>query len=233
MEQFSQWSSSCGILAALVLCYIAIDCIRTKRAVQEQPNLPLVGAPWPFIPRVFLNARFAWNAVGMLNEGYRKARCSILKIYVLELTWDVVQSNDRPFQIVQNDKNVIVLPHHLLQELSILPSSVASPHGGLELDLLGSYTGLDLVLSTRLHHSVIQRRLTPRLSLIASCLEKELVSALQDHLPSCEDGWVELRPFLTFRDVVSRLTRNLIIGPSFPHKEAWEKLQVHYVENCE
>ncbi|KAI0456309.1 putative cytochrome P450 [Xylaria acuta] len=212
MDQPPAWQSLCSVLAALFLSYVAFDAAQTKRETRKQASLPLVGAPWLLTPRFVLNARFAWDAAGLLEEGYRKC-------------------NTEPFQLVQNDKNIVVLPHHLLQELSSLPSSVASPHGGLERDLLGSYSGLDLVLQTRLHHSVIQRKLTPRLALVTPGLEKELASALQDCIPACEKDWAEFQPYQAFRRVLARLSGNLIISPAFQHKQAWEQLQVDYVEN--
>ena len=115
--------------------------------------------------------------------------------------------------------------------MSSLPSSVVSPHGGLECDLLGSYSGLDFVLENRLHHTIIQRKLTPRLNLIAPLLEKELVSALHDHLPSSDD-WTEFQPYQAFRMVSARLSAAIVTGPEFCHNKDWLNLEVEYVENC-
>ncbi|OTA60394.1 cytochrome P450 [Hypoxylon sp. EC38] len=199
------------MLLALVLCYLVLDAALARREIRKQAKLPLIGSPWLFTPRFILNSCFAWNALGLLKEGYRKFKTL-------------------PFQLVQNDKNVVVLPHSLLQELTSLPSSIASPHAGLESDLLGPYSGLDFVLETRLHHSIIQRKLTPRLGLVTPGLEAELASALREHLPAYED-WTEFKPYQVFRKISTRLSGNLITGPTFEHKEAWQNLQVNYVEN--
>ena len=48
-----------------------------------------------------------------------------------------------------------MLPLEVIDELSLLPPSVASPQGVLEHDLLGLYTGLNLILETRLHYSIV------------------------------------------------------------------------------
>lgn len=136
------------------------------------------------------------------------------------------------FQLVLNDKSVIVLPHSTLKELATIPSTVASPHAGLESDLLGPYTGLDHVLESRLHHSIIQRKLTPRLGLITPGLEKELCGALNDYLPNSED-WIEFEPYHAFAKLSARFSAQAIAGPAFAHNEEWLKLEVEYVESRE
>lgn len=83
-----------------------------------------------------------------------------------------------------------MLPHRLLEELSSLPGDIASPHGALEHDLLGPHTGLNLILESRLHHSIVQRKLTPRLPMLAPMLEEELSAAVDEYMPSssAEEG---------------------------------------------
>lgn len=130
---------------------------------------------------------------------------------------------------MQNDKNVIVLPLSVLEELVAIPANVASPHGGLENDLLGTYTGLDLVLESRLHHSIIQRKLTPRLGLVTPGLEKELGNALTECLPNSED-WVVFQPYQAFSKVSARFSSQAITGPAFANNEEWLNIGVEYVE---
>lgn len=127
---------------------------------------------------------------------------------------------------------MVVLPLSVLDELATIPSNIASPSGGLELDLLGSYTGLDHVLENRLHHSIIQRKLTPRLALITPGLEKELTHAIEDYLPDSED-WVNFQPYLCFRQLSARLSAQVITGPAFAHNQTWLDLEVDYVESRE
>lgn len=73
MEQLPTWESLCYIVFVLIICYVAFDVVQTRWAVRKQAGLPLVGAPWPLTPRFILNARFARDAVGLLEEGYQKA----------------------------------------------------------------------------------------------------------------------------------------------------------------
>ena len=99
----------------------------------------------------------------------------------------------RAFQLLRGDGSVIILPKHLLDELSALPSAVASPNGAIEHDLMGPYTGVGLILESRLHHSIVQRKLTPRLEALTPSLESESRSAFEAHFPIRED-WTEITP---------------------------------------
>lgn len=119
----------------------------------------------------------------------------------------------------------------MLEELVLIPPTIASPHGGLEFDLLGSYTGLDHVLESRLHHSIIQRRLTPKLGLLVPGLKRELDSAFVACLPS-DEKWVEFQPYQAFSKVSARFSAQAITGPAFAHNEEWLNLEVEYVETC-
>lgn len=125
---------------------------------------------------------------------------------------------------------MIVLPQDSIEELSSLPPSVASPHGALEHDLLGPYTGLNLILESRMHHSIVQRKLTPRLGVLTPGLEQELVSALEDNFPSCTE-WTEIKPYQLLARISARLSARTLVGPSLSRNEQWLDISVNYVEN--
>ena len=136
----------------------------------------------------------------------------------------------RIFQLIRNDGSVVVLPIGMLDELSSLPPSIASPHGALEHDLLGPYTGLDTILESRLHHSIVQRKLTPRLNTLTPCLERELTSAFEDYFPVCND-WTEIKPFRLLGKVAARLSARALVGPSMCRNADWLHISVNYTEN--
>ena len=115
-------------------------------------------------------------------------------------------------------------------ELSSLPPSVASPQGALEHDLLGPYTGLNLILESRMHHSIVQRKLTPRLGVLTPGLEQELVSAVKDNFPSCAE-WAEIEPYRLLANVSARLSARALVGPSLSHNQQWLDISINYVEN--
>lgn len=141
------------------------------------------------------------------------------------------QFKDQTFQFIRNDGSVLVLPLDLIEELSSLPPLVASPHGALEHDLLGPYTGLNLILESRMHHSIVQRKLTPRLGLLTPDLEKELVAAFEDNFPACGD-WTEILPYQILAKISARLAARALVGPSLCRNPTWLDISVNYTESC-
>ena len=117
-------------------------------------------------------------------------------------------------------------------ELSGLPSTIASNYGALERDLLGRYTGLNLILESRLHHTIVQRKLTPRLNLITPGLEGELKAAFEDGFPNCDD-WTEFRPYMVLAQISARLSARALVGPEFCRDPIWLDIAVNYTENRE
>ncbi len=127
---------------------------------------------------------------------------------------------------------MIVLPLDTIDELSSLPPSVASPQGALEHDLLGPYTGLNLILESRMHHSIVQRKLTPKLRVLTPGLEQELVSAVEDNFPSCTE-WTKIEPYHLLANVSARMSAKALVGPSLCRNQQWLDVSVNYVENRE
>lgn len=125
---------------------------------------------------------------------------------------------------------MVVLPQSLLSELSALPSSIASPNAALENDLLGPYTGLNLILESRLHHSIVQRKLTPRLGKITSGLEHELKAAFEEYFPSCNE-WVEFTPYQLLGKVSARLSGRALVGSDLCRNATWLDISFNYTEN--
>ncbi|KAI1496198.1 cytochrome P450 [Biscogniauxia marginata] len=110
------------------------------------------------------------------------------------------------FQLVRSCGNIVGLPLSLLEEVSIISSHIASPCGALENDLLGRFTGLDIILENRLHHYIVQPKLTPNLN-----------------FPTAEE-WVELQPYQVFAKIASRLAVEVIVGPAFSNNPVWLNL---------
>ncbi|KAI5925015.1 putative cytochrome P450 [Camillea tinctor] len=213
--EFSRWQTLCYlILPILVISLAKIPAAITRCGSGKQDEHPSVYPRlWTLlVPRFILNLIFATNAAKLLEHGYQKFK-------------------NRTFQLVQIDKDVVVLPLSLLEELSAIPSVIASPHGALEHDLLGSYNGLDLVLETRLHHSIVQRKLTPRLGLITPGLERELRTAFQACFPKCDGDWVEFQPYYALGAISARLSAYAIVGPAFCRDPAWLDITFDYTEN--
>ena len=137
---------------------------------------------------------------------------------------------DRTFQLIRGDGAVVVLPNSLLDELSSLPPAIASPNGALEHDLLGPYTGLDLILESRLHHTIVQRKLTPRLGRLTPALENELKAAVAEYFPACRE-WTEFSPYQTFGKLSARLSARALVGASLCRNPVWLDISINYTES--
>jgi hypothetical protein len=131
----------------------------------------------------------------------------------------------------------VVLPHSLLEQISAIPGSIASPHGALENDLLGPHTGLNLILEIRLHHSIVQRKLTPNLPSLVPRLEEELGAAIDDYFPKFEkvgeDGWTMFQPYQVLAKVSAQLAAKALVRPELCRNEMWLDISVNYTESRE
>lgn len=142
-----------------------------------------------------------------------------------------IKFQNKAYRLLRIDGSVLILPSSLLEELSALPSSVASPHGALEKDLLGAHTGMNVILETRMHHTIVQRKMTPRLPTLTPFLEQELVSAMDEHFPKCEE-WTKFQPYQVFAKLAARLAARALVGPELCRNPAWLDISVNYTESC-
>ncbi|KAI0903464.1 cytochrome P450 [Ustulina deusta] len=210
-ELFS--SSSLYFLVTCALTYCVVDTLRAHAVIRKQANIPVAGGLSIPTPRFFTNLLFAWRAADILERGYRKF-------------------TNRPFQLVREDGGVLVLPSSMLEELAALPDRVATAHGALEHDLLGRYTGLDIVLKTRLHHTIVQRRLTTRLKDVIPNMEKALTTAFNDWFPKPKnDNWTNFQPYQDISKIMARFTAEVLVSPEFSDNPVWLEIAVQYTEN--
>ncbi|KAI1127672.1 cytochrome P450 [Nemania abortiva] len=200
-------------LLLIVLSYIIGDVILTVKSTLKYSQHPVVSNLWTLAPRFLLNLSFANSASAILEKGYHKFKTCT-------------------FQIVRGQGNAVVLPLSMLEELAAIPASIASPHAALEHDLLGPYTGLDLILESRIHHTIVQRKLTPRLNLLTSGMESELRYAFEKCFSSIQTGkWTEFQPYQIFGNISARLTGRALVGPRLCRDEVWLDIAFNYTEN--
>jgi hypothetical protein len=124
----------------------------------------------------------------------------------------------------------VILPHECLEELAQIPAAAANPQSALERDLLGHYTGIDLILENRLHHWIVQRRLTPRLPLLVPRMEKAVAASFEQLLPQ-GSAWVEFMPYQVFGLVSARVAADAMVGPAFCTDKRWLDIAFNYTEN--
>ncbi|KUI71223.1 Ent-kaurene oxidase [Cytospora mali] len=202
------------IVLSIFFVYCIVDAVTVRRLRQKQLNTPFGNSPLTFVaPKFLLNLLFAGRAAELLQKGYERFKHSA-------------------FHLIRNDGRIIVLPLSLLEELAALPSRVANPQAALEHDLLGHFTGLNLIVENRLHHSIVQRRLTPRLPLLIPRLEKAATDALEDSFPSAEaEEWIEFQPYQALALISARVAADIIVGPAFCNNQVWLDISVKYTEN--
>ncbi|KAI0099782.1 putative cytochrome P450 [Nemania sp. FL0031] len=203
--------ASAVLLFSLALYSIG-DMLSTWKHAKRQKEHAFIGSPTVYTPRFILNLMFAARASRIVSQGYQKFKT-------------------RSFQVIRDEGSVVVLPLSVLEELSTLPTSVASPYGALEHDLLGRYTGLDFILESRLHHSIVQRKLTPHLDSMSARLEQELSTAFKEYFPPVQEDWVEFNPYQVFAKISARMTAEVIVGPAFSKDPAWLGIAVNYTES--
>jgi hypothetical protein len=96
---------------------------------------------------------------------------------------------------------------------------------------MGRYTGISMILDNRLHHAIVQRRLTPRLPMLVPVLEKAVSSAFQEYFPQAHD-WVVVTPYEVFGKISTRSIAPALVGPTFSEDPEWLDVAFNYTEHC-
>ncbi|KAK4234571.1 cytochrome P450 [Achaetomium macrosporum] len=190
--------------------YCLIEALSTWRLTRKHAGQPLIGGS-PLVPQFILNLLYFWDSTKLAKRGYDKFPT-------------------KPFQLIRSDGPVVVLPPTLLDEIARLPYNICESTAALERDLLGSFTGVGLILESRLHHSIVQRKLTPRLPLLLSRMEAAVTSAFETNFPQSEN-WTEFQPYQALSGVSARLSAEIIVGPSFCENKEWLHIAVEYTES--
>ncbi|KAI1635622.1 putative cytochrome P450 [Biscogniauxia mediterranea] len=206
IDDFNSLKTLYWVLSLIFLGSYCADVITYRKGAR----FPTGGNLPSLTPRFILNLCFSVKAAEICEQGYKKFK-------------------DQAFRLVRSDGDSVVLPHSVLDELSALPVTVASPQDALEKDLKGWYTGMNLILENRLHHSIVQRKLTPRLHQITPLLERKVTKAFEDCFPQAED-WVEFQPNHVFKQISPRLNAPPLVGPEFSDDPVWLDIAYNYTE---
>ncbi|KAI0444323.1 cytochrome P450 [Xylaria telfairii] len=192
------------------LTYYIVDAISTKRLVEQLYQLPLVGSH-SLTPKFIPNLAFTWKAADILAEGYHKFKTSA-------------------FQLIRGDGRVVILPLSLLEELTSLPPTIANPQAALERDLLGHFTGLNMIIESRLHHIIVQRKLTPRIPLLIPRIENSIAQATDKLLPQTEQ-WSRIQAYQVLSQVSALSVAHVIVGLAFCDEKKWLDISCNYTES--
>ncbi|KAI0889802.1 cytochrome P450 [Annulohypoxylon maeteangense] len=198
-------------LILIALSIYVSELLSSWKSTGKYKQHPFVQSPKALTPLFITNALYARNAADLILRGYQKFK-------------------SHSFQLLRSNGNIVILPLSVLDELSTLSTAIATPHGALEHDLLGRYTGLDVILENRLHHTIVQRKLTPQLRVLTPVLHRKLAASFEETFPNT-DEWAEFQPYQAFCRVAARLSAEAIVGPSFSNNETWLNLSVDYTES--
>ncbi|KAI1326585.1 cytochrome P450 [Xylariaceae sp. FL0255] len=195
------------LAATIFLYYYVKDVVKNWRSSKIYP---IAGDYSPLIPRFILSIILAFKTQEICQYSYRKYK-------------------DRAVQFIRSDGNVLALPFSVVDELASLPISVASSSEGLENELMGKYTSMSLILDNHLHHSIVQRRLTPRIPMLVPLIEKSVSTAFDTCFPKADD-WVELVPYEVFKKISPRINQPALVGIKFSEDPDWLDVALNYSE---
>ncbi|GME38920.1 putative cytochrome p450 protein [Neofusicoccum parvum] len=144
------------------------------------------------------------------------------------------QDHKGPFQVFSSHGPVIILPHHMLDEirnddrLSFLKLSAVM--------FMRQYSGLETFHVNHEEHriflAVIKQSLTQSLSAITGDMAKETYSMLNELLSTVTEDWspVCLAPITPF--MAARLSAKVFLGDQLCHNKEWLNISVFYTINA-
>ncbi|KAL8665789.1 MAG: hypothetical protein Q9202_001911 [Teloschistes flavicans] len=172
---------------------------------------PLVGLKSVLEPRIIGNFRFFQNAAVVINEGYDKFKTTA-------------------FKLVRNDADIVVLPAKYVEELRTIPNSIANPTMAHAHNLLGRHTDMNIILTSDLHFRMIQSKVTPNLGSLSEPMQEELMFAIENDFPACDD-WVPIRPYHLVLHLVSRISARVFVGLPLCRSPKWLETSTQFTEN--
>ena len=125
---------------------------------------------------------------------------------------------------------MVVLPASMVEEIRVLPSSIANPTVAHAHNLLGAYTRMDLILRSNLHFRMIQSKLTPSLGSLTGPMEEEVRFAVASHLPECGD-WVAIKPYHMMLELVAHVSARVFVGLPLCRSREWLEISTQFTEN--
>ena len=93
------------------------------------------------------------------------------------------------FQFKRLDADMLVLPPKYVNEMRVLPSTIASPTVAHAHNLMGRHTNMNIILRNNLHFRTLQLKLTPNLNILTDPMKDELNYAIKKELPDCQGTW--------------------------------------------
>lgn len=216
-------SPTIGLLISAATFTWLVNFVKAKAV-----KVPIQGKKF-WEPRVVANFRFFLNARDVISKGYE--RVSLSRIDVGFAADEKGKFKEKAFMFMRTDGDVVVLAPSFLDELAALPYSVANPTDGHMHNLLGDYTGLNILMTTDLHYRMIRKKLTPNLNPIMDFLNKEIPYGFEQDIPKCDNDWASFNVYHTILKLVARTSARSFVGPDFCRSPEWLEIVTQYTEN--
>jgi len=174
--------------------------------------IPTVGFSDPILS-YFSALQFNFDSVRMLKEGYEKTSPGLFKIANLK-RW-----------------MVLVTGPELIEEIRRAPEDVLSNREPIIEFIQPEYT-LDL-LNRDDHYSqgVIRSKLTRNIAITFKDVREELLKALDDWIPTCDDQWVKVPILETLQRVICRATNRIFVGIPLCRNPDYQTLNLTFAVN--
>ncbi|KAI4086885.1 MAG: hypothetical protein LQ344_007211 [Seirophora lacunosa] len=192
-------------IALVLIAILGLRNLTYTRGVKI-PEAPIVGARWWWEPLFITKYRYTTNAWQIIHDGYTKYK-------------------DSPFTIVRPESIVTVLPKKYVHELRNVPESKLYAFQALADDLVGRYSGIDIMLGSDLNFHAVQNKLTPRIGAFTAVVQDELDFAMEHDFPKCNDFNTSILR------IVSRITLRTFVGLPLCRNEELLRLNCQIVEH--
>ena len=95
---------------------------------------------------------------------------------------------------------MLVLPAKYVNEIRMLPSTMASPTVAHAHNLMGAHTNMNIILKNNLHFRTLQLKMNPNLNSLTKPMQEEMSYAIEQELPECEGTDVSNLEIVEFAD---------------------------------
>jgi len=155
---------------------------------------------------------FHRNAGKILNVGYQKYKNGFFRAY-------------------RSGGDIMILSTKYANELKNLPEHVLNQRQAIVDELLGTYTGVNLLAQSPLHGDTLLHKLSPSLGRLLPRLTEEIHLAIELEFPKLEDEWTSVNFYSLVLRIVARVTSRILVDVPLCRNEEWLELAITYTEN--
>ncbi|KAF4635644.1 hypothetical protein G7Y89_g2444 [Cudoniella acicularis] len=194
-----------------LLLIVLLQRFGSRNKYTRLTNAPVAGKYWRWEPDFITRYRFVLNGWAVVHKGWSKYGNSV-------------------FTILRPDSNVTVIPQRYVRELQNLGDDVLHPIEALSQDVMGDYTGMNILVGSHLSFNVIRNKLTPNLGDMIPIMEDEMRYAMTQEMPPCRGEWKEIDLNNIMTRVISRMTSRTWVGNPLCRNDDWHSTNLSTTE---